>query len=189
MLLAAAAFYFVPFELLTAYAVACFVHEISHIFVLKLWRVPVYSFRVELRGFVIEHGEIGSSVVQMLSLLAGPTGGLVFAVIFSWFAEIIFFPWFNVCAAISLVLSLFNLLPCVPLDGGRTLKCMLNIFVDEQKAYRRSLAVSVLTCAALTGTGFIFIGRGYGCGAVVAGFCLFFSILFEEGIVKRSVLR
>ena len=112
-ILAAAAFYFVPSELLISYIIACAVHELGHLAALKIFRVVIFSFSVELRGLVIEHGEIENPFIRLICLLAGPVAGLLFAFFCSALSEKTNMQWLDICAALSLILSIFNLMPCV----------------------------------------------------------------------------
>ena len=189
VLLAAAAFYFVPMELLTGYILACLFHELCHLAAMKVCKVEIHSFRIELTGLVIEHGKMKSPVTELISVLSGPAGGLVFAFACSRVSTVTEIRWLEICAAFSLILSIFNLLPCLPLDGGRAVNCLLQLIADERDADKISRALSYLAALILAACGFLTWSKGYGCGTAIAGCCLLFFNLFEEGIVKRGILR
>ena len=55
---------------------------------------------------------------------------------------------YPVCAAISLLLGLFNALPVFPLDGGRALRAMLGLFLPLSRAEAISGWIGLAVCAA-----------------------------------------
>lgn len=189
VLLSAALLYFVPFELLAAYIISCLLHELCHLAAMFWFKVDILSFRIEARGFVIEHGKISSFCGELICILAGPFGGLLFSFLCSLLSVTLAFRWLELCAAISLILSVFNLLPCLPLDGGKALRCLLSLFLAEQTVNHALMLTGTAVSLFLAVYGLCFWSNGYGYGTAAAGFLLLFSILFEEGIVKTRALR
>lgn len=185
----AAAFYFVPTKLLAAYIAACTVHELGHLAVLKIHRVRIFSFSVELRGLVIEHGAIGSAIGELMCLLAGPTAGIMFAFLCSELSLKVHIQWLDICAALSLILSVFNLLPCVPLDGGKALRCLAEMCFSTATAEITTYITGLIVSLLLALSGLFFMRWGYGYGIAITGLCLLLSILCEEGIVKMPGMR
>lgn len=185
----ALAIYFVPFELLTAYIVACIIHEFSHIVALRINGVKIFSFQLELKGLVIEHENIDRASIELACILAGPAGGLVFAYFCSMFSRVISSQWFEICSAISLILSIFNLLPCKPLDGGKALGCMTGMIFPPKTSNTVSTVIGLVVSFLFLISGLYVFYCGYGYGVAAAGVCIVINILFEEGIVKINGLR
>lgn len=97
------------------------------------------------------------------------------------------------CAAISLLLGLFNAMPVYPLDGGRALRAGLCLVLPLGRAEAVSSVVSLAVCAAGL-AGAVFCARAYGLGfAPVALWLVVFARVLrhghEEGLVSRAPVR
>ena len=186
---AALALYFVPFWLLAAYFVACLVHELCHVIALRISRVKICSFMVELKGLVIEHEKIKSVWLELFCILAGPMGGIIFSYACSLLALSVASDWLDICSAVSLILSIFNLLPCKPLDGGRALGCVAGLVFKEKTAALLTFMSGIAVGGLLLVLSISALSKGYGYGAAAAAICIILNLLFEEGIVKIAELR
>ena len=109
----AALIFLSDFPLLRALLTAAAIHELGHVLALYLCGAEVVQLRVELCGLCLVSTSLSSSREEALCALAGPLAGLLWAV-----ASAAHWP---ICAGFSLLLSLYNLLPALPLDGGRAL--------------------------------------------------------------------
>lgn len=129
-----------PLQWLFLWLVAAAVHELSHIFALKLTGVNVCGITVSNLGIQMNIGPI-SPGKELFVAAAGPLGGLCLLIIRKWI------PGIAACATIQ---SLFNLLPIYPLDGGRilcTLLVLLHIPNYLHKCIMRT--VQVITIVGL----------------------------------------
>ena len=72
-------------------------------------------------------------------------------------------------AGLSLLLSLFNLLPAPPLDGGAAAAALFSLWPGGERGERLARLLALLTAAALTGAGLWALRRGYGAAALIAG--------------------
>ena len=99
-----------------ALLVAAVVHEMGHLIAFFLCGVHMNGVRFTLSGPVLHYEAANSGRVTFCTALAGPTAGLLFACAF--------YPVWPLCAKISLLLSVFNLLPVLPLDGGRAIAAL-----------------------------------------------------------------
>ena len=111
----AAALLLVPIQWLVAWILALTVHELCHYIALRLCGGAVTRIQIGCRGVIMDTQPL-SFGREALCAYAGPLGGLIILL----FAR--FFPRTAIC---SLVFSLYNLLPILPLDGGRGLGCLL----------------------------------------------------------------
>ena len=97
------------------------------------------------------------------------------------------------CAAISLLLGLFNAMPVYPLDGGRALRAGLCLVLPLGRAEAVSNIAGLAVCAAGL-AGAIFCAKAYGLGfAPVALWLVVFARVLrhghEEGLVSRAPVR
>ena len=96
---------------------AAAVHEAGHLIALLLARLPPTGVEFSLSGPVILYHQTDSKMKMLCSALSGPVAGL-------FFTCMIYRLW-PICAEFSFLLSLINLLPVLPLDGGRALEAVL----------------------------------------------------------------
>ena len=93
-------------------------HEIGHILAAALCGTRIRSLRLEITGLCLETEQAHSKKTELICLAAGPAAGLLWSVL----AGAVGGAWMERSAAASMVLNGFNLLPGLPLDGGRLLQ-------------------------------------------------------------------
>ena len=98
-----------------------FVHEMGHVIVLKRQGIPASlpMFIPFLGAFVNMRGMPRDAYQEALSGLAGPYFGTAGAVVVGFWGHATGSNFLLQLAAIGFFLNLFNLLPMLPLDGGR----------------------------------------------------------------------
>lgn len=106
----------IPINWVLAAAFAAFWHEICHILMLRMLKGNIRSIHIQWNGCEIETDAIGK-MQQFYSILAGPLGSLSLLVLCR------FTPRIAIC---GLIQGIYNLLPVMPLDGGRLLYLFLN---------------------------------------------------------------
>lgn len=104
-----------------AFAAAAF-HEFCHLLVLWYFGGKLRWVKVGIGGAEI-CAELDGQVRNLLSILAGPAGSYLLLLFCHRF------PKLALCAGIQ---GTFNLLPLLPLDGGRALECVLKILHIER---------------------------------------------------------
>ena len=96
---------------------AVFVHEAGHLIALMLIGAPPDGIHFTISGPVILYHQPEEQWKVVFCALSGPfLGLLLFCAFFRAWPE---------CAGISLLLSIMNLLPVLPLDGGRAMNALL----------------------------------------------------------------
>ena len=140
LLIFALAYFFDGSGILGALLPAAAVHEAGHAAALLALGARLRRLRLDIFGLRLDYGgKLGRGAV-LCSALAGPAAGLLYA-----------FPAMGAAAqgakisgAISLLLSVFNLLPALPLDGGRA----LSVLCTARTVRRCSRATALLLMAA-----------------------------------------
>ena len=105
-----------PLPWITALVISSAVHECSHLAALRLSGVSVYAMDLGPGGAVLETGEM-TPFQGMVSAMAGPLGPVLLVSLVRWM------PRTALCALIQ---GIYHLLPVRPLDGGRTLECLID---------------------------------------------------------------
>ena len=92
-------------------------HELCHILVLKLLRGNITGISVYWNGCIIETDRI-EGMRRFLSILAGPVGSLSLLLLYRMAPQIAVCGWIQ---------GIYNLLPLMPLDGGRLIHDVLDL--------------------------------------------------------------
>ena len=136
----------------------CFLHELGHIIVAKLFEMKVEKIEILPCGFsssffLCDSSELSKTffMQKLIIAMAGPI--VSFLLVLS--AQYIDYMNFTIVTKQEIVYSnililIFNLLPLYPLDGGRILKNILSINLNEQDAENIINKVSSSTIIILT---------------------------------------
>ncbi|MDF2447928.1 MAG: peptidase [Bacteroidota bacterium] len=120
---------------IAAVLVVLMIHELGHFFAMKVYRYnDVKLFVLPMLGAYVTGNKSKISQKQMCAvILAGPIPGIIIG--FCLLLSTIYYPneRIEMLGNIFFVLNLFNLLPFVPLDGGRLLE---TLFVNQNYTIR-----------------------------------------------------
>ena len=166
--LAAALIYLLDGQGIFALAViSAAVHELGHYAALCAFGARPYLLRLELTGAAMYFDESRLSYGrEIIAAIAGPAAGLVLTLGAAIMKA-------HALAGVSLVLSLFNLLPIGGLDGGRVLSALLSMLLDHDRAQRVCFWVTVICAAAMLGCGLYLMLHTHSGGAlIIAGAAL-----------------
>ncbi len=146
---------------LPAVAASLCVHELAHLLAARLARVAITEIRIlPFGGSAKMENPYRIPAPRLIAVaIAGPLANLILAVSGAALAQ-----WGLLrpasaasLARTNLTLMLFNLLPALPLDGGRILYALLQRPLGEARALRlgvwlgRALAGALIALAAFTG--------------------------------------
>jgi stage IV sporulation protein FB len=165
VLLLAALWFFTDTGTLTMLLVAVIFHEAGHLAALQFFGCRIAGFRADASGALITStGEL-SEAEEIICAAAGPLIGAIYAFATSVLGNILRSELLLRGAGISLALSLFNLLPVLPLDGGRILATAFN----RSRAF---LAFSFIFALSVICAGIVLMAKGMGAGLIIAGIWL-----------------
>lgn len=142
-LVAAALYYLGGGMLLGAVVLADSAHELGHIAALHITGARIDRLRLGGGGAVLECGGLLSSSEELIVLAMGPLAGLIVALVGLAVAT----SFAHYTAAAALLATGFNLMPALPLDGGRIAWLLIENAVSPRAA-DVILRVSGCVCAA-----------------------------------------
>lgn len=155
---------------------AAAVHELGHLAALALLGAEVQTISMEACGLNIHCSALDGLFAQCFAALAGPASGVGLFLILRGAG----YPF---AAELSLMLSLINLLPVLPLDGGRALQAVLECVFGDYTAYRVLEVLGFLLPVACMALGLAALRAGYGATLVAFGGWI---LLLQPGISCKS---
>lgn len=177
--LAAFTLLILPIRWVLAAAVAAIIHELCHITALVLINGRITSVSITAQGCVIESQPL-ERWQQFVSILAGPLGGFCLLLFRRYIPEI---------AVCGLFHSMYNLIPVLPLDGGRLVNLLLECWVPEK-------AEQIMVVIAWVFIGFVGIAgiwamyvQKYGTGCISLAALLFLRLLPRKIPCKPSQIK
>ena len=167
ILLLSALVFFCDSATLLALALATAAHELGHWAVLCALGARVSRICADAGGLCMEHSGALSRGAEIAAALAGPLAGALLCVLCALAGERTGSTFLYEVAGVSAALTVFNLLPALPLDGGRVLETLCGT---------RAVAVSGLITALLllsAGLAMVLLGMGAWCLAAAAVLTLY----------------
>ncbi len=159
-------------------------HELGHILVARLFKRELKWIRIMPVGFSAGISENdGGMAESILVSLAGPLANLaVFSITLAWKGD---FPGqesaVGFFAAVNIALAAFNLLPVLPLDGGRIVFRLIARGTGFLRAFTRMRKASFFMSFLLICTGIaLFLLKDGGIGFALAGMYIRAALKSEE---------
>ncbi len=130
LLLAAALYFIGGLGALAAFLAAALAHELGHLAAMFITGAGIRRLRLTACGPVIEYGGDLTRQQEIGIVAAGPLAGILFACL-CFLTDI---PYLCYVGAIALLAAMFNLLPVLPMDGGRLALYGLETVLPERAA-------------------------------------------------------
>ena len=144
VLLMALVFFFDTSGLISAFVPAVLAHELGHFLFLKVFHRRVTRLYLGFAGLEMDYAPRLEGAGSLLCAAAGPFFGGIYALIACSLPG----DFWLVSGAASFVLTVFNLLPVLPLDGGRILLALVP--APAARIISLIAAVLMLICGAIT---------------------------------------
>ena len=173
VLLCALVYSFCDGESLAALITAIGIHELGHLLLMLFFGLRPVRFRSAASGLSLDYAGTLSPLQELLTTLAGPALGLLFAAVCAVLGRLWDKEFLLLCAGLGLVLNAFNLLPAEPLDGGRALGLVLCAALGTERAQGVLRLAGLVVCLLLAAAGLIAISRGLSPAPLTAALCLF----------------
>ena len=163
-----------PLEWVGAMVIAASFHELCHIVTLYAFGGTVSKIRVKAGGCMIETLSMGEQE-QFFSILAGPLGS---------FSLLLFCRGAPKIAVCGFLQCLFNLMPVLPLDGGRLLRLLVYRFCPDQSE-RIMRFVTVSFCLFLDA-----LAVGIALGTSAGGWPVLLALVCNiRFLIKKNTLQ
>lgn len=147
-----------------AAALALAMHETGHFLAARCFRLPVTRLEIMPFGAVmrIEGVDAAPTWQSFLTAAGGPAASLIGCMLSPVLLRLSLIPYglIRCFARCSLLLFAVNLLPALPLDGGRMLEAVLSRFFSQQSVDRALIGAGYIMGAALCALSFFYAMRG-----------------------------
>ena len=123
----------------------CLVHELGHIFFIKLFKYKIISIELlPFGGYTTIDKKLNSSINKDILIALG---GIIFQFLLLLVVYLLKSKFniitYNLIINYSFILMVFNLLPIVPLDGNNIIHLLLEKFFSYSLSYRLNLIISL----------------------------------------------
>ena len=180
ILLAALIYFMDETGLVSAFVPAIAAHELGHIAALYFQGARITELRLLVSGLELRYsGGSGSRAGLFAAAASGPAAGLIFALIASYAGQRFESDFLLCSAGLSYILTLVNLIPALPLDGGRML---LALFNNPKLTALCTAAAATL----LTAVGALALTRGFSIAPLLFGLSV--AVLGRKTLESERIL-
>ncbi|MDR5657895.1 M50 family metallopeptidase [Serpentinicella sp. ANB-PHB4] len=151
------------------------IHELAHCMVSIFFSVKVENIELFFFGGVIKSEKtfVVNPQKEILISIAGPVSNLLMFLVayvincYIYTHELIYF-----FITLNLSIGIFNMIPILPLDGGRILRALINIVYNRNKATYVAVVIGKVLCLAFLVIGIFIMVESY-VGFIIIIFSIF----------------
>lgn len=181
--------YYMPLDYAAAYLLSIMFHECGHLIMLRIFGLYPRMLLIQTGGFLIDYAGELSGINGILCAVAGSFFGILFSLLCSHVGNMFEWEFMYICSGVSLLLSVFNMLPAIPLDGAIVLKLLFQIWIPVNLTEKIVVLSSCIVTAAFLFVGIFMWKQGYGIGLIIMAVLMLLHLLSQEGIVKKLNMR
>lgn len=171
-------------DVMPLFVCAAMIHELGHAVAIYLCGGKIDGIRLSVTGAVLIQGRCLGYGQECVIALAGPAAGLAGACLLSEYP---------MAAGANLLLTLFNSMPILPLDGGCAVRSLLGLLPPAAAEIGQRLLVlwSVAIAMLLTAFGVaLLVYTGQNASAMIAGgFVLFANMVLLRKPSKYGMMK
>jgi Zn-dependent protease len=164
-------------------------HELGHVWMAQRQGVKVQSVTLMMLGGVSEMGKIPDRRFSEFKIsIVGPlvsfliAAGLYAVQKKSSLPGLVFFSYW--LARVNLSLGIFNLIPAYPMDGGRVLRSLLEIYQGKQRALKNTVKTAKALAWVFGIVGFL----GFNFLLMMIGVFVYIAAAAEESLALNEAL-
>ena len=165
-------------------------HEAAHLLAVNSKKAELEHIKIEPFGISIKLKEdyIKNPWDEIIIALAGPLMNLILSAVFLAVPIKNQFTEFIVTANLSL--AAVNLIPAMPLDGGRILRAFISLFTGHIKSYQYCLKITKYISFFLIIWGiYILYKTRFNFSLCIIGCFLFFNLITEQKNSKLYIMK
>lgn len=156
-------------------------HELGHVLAAKKLKIEVYEIELMPYGGVARMEELSKfgGAAEAVVSFAGPAASLALALVSSLFRDIS--GAFESAFRYNLIMCGFNLLPIIPLDGGKIARNLLVFFMGYRQATRILIMAGRAAAFLLLGYNvYMLTGGGKSAALIIAAVFIYIGTIKEE---------
>ncbi len=175
----------------TAFTVA-FLHELAHVFCARCMNVPISRITILPFGVAarLTSSHMQNSEKEFFIAFSGPLTNLILFWISTFVLKYINTSYIVFFADVNLSMAALNLLPILPLDGGRMLKAVLTLHFGFMKAYNAVLKLSrtLIVLLIISGVSLFFV-TGFNFSLILVSAFLLQNLTYEKNTLSHIAFR
>lgn len=171
-----------------------FLHELAHTIVSSAYGMDISEIELLPFGGVARSEKLHDPdpFAEIIIALAGPltNGFLILLALVAAPYEVVSRQWLTYFIRANIAIGLFNLLPALPLDGGRVLRAYLCNRMGFRRATEVAARIGKFLAALLAAAGGVGFYLGYvNPSLMIVAFFIFFAAAREQGMAGYVFVR